>query len=91
MTYGSTCVMADFLDTRTGKIVSGSFSNSGWQKHHRKFKPIEFRRDSRLIVFAGGLQEKPPVGWHLYVLDDGALRHLRTIETGGDFRKRLRL
>lgn len=86
---GSTCSMADYLDTRTGKIIPGTFSNSGWRQYHDAFRDIEFRRDSRLIVFAGAIDEKPPVGWHFYLFDRGKLKRLHTIVTRGDFRKPL--
>jgi hypothetical protein len=89
LTCGKTCTAAEFLDTRTGKIMAGEFSNSGWQDHHDAFRDIEFRKDSRLIVFAGAINQAGPVGWHFYVFDKGKFRRLRTIVTDGDFRKPL--
>jgi len=89
LTCGSACTMVDFLDTKTGRILPGTFSNSGWQQFHDAFRDIEFRRDSRLIVFAGGIDKKRPVGWHFYLFDNGKLKKLHTIVTRGDFRKPL--
>lgn len=89
LTCGPLCSMVDFLDTRTGRITPGTFSNSGWEQIHDAFRDIEFRRDSRLIVFAGAIDDKPPVGWHFYLFDNGRLKKLHTIVTGGDFRKPL--
>lgn len=89
LTCGTNCTMVDFLDTKTGKIVAGTFSNSGWQKIHDSFRDIEFRRDSRLIAFAGVIDEKGPSGWHFYLFDDGKLKKLHTVATRGDFRKPL--
>jgi hypothetical protein len=86
---GEACVTADFLDLRTGRIIQRTFSSSGWREHHDGFRKIEFRSDSRLIVFPGGIGGKPPIGWHFYVFDDGKLKRLHTIVTGGDFRKPL--
>lgn len=86
---GSACSMVDYLDTRTGKIISGKFSNSGWRQYHDAFRDIEFRRSSRLIVFAGSIDDKQPVGWHFYLFDHGKLKRLDTIVTNGDFRKPL--
>ena len=86
---GDTCVTADFLDLRTGKIIHRTFSSSGWRDHHDAFRKIEFRSDSRLIVFAGGIGGRPPLGWHFYVFDGGRLKRLHTIVSRGDFRKPL--
>ena len=80
---------AKFLDARTGKIISGSFTNSGWKQRHDAFREIEFRRGSRLIVFAGEIDEKRPNGWHFYLFDHGKLTRLHTVVTRGDFRKPL--
>ena len=85
---GEACVTADFLDVRTGKVIPRAFSNSGWGKHHDAFRKVEFRRDSRLIAFPGGINGRPPLGWHFYVFDDGRLRRLHTIVTR-DFTKPL--
>ena len=86
---GDTCITADFLDLRSGKIVHRTFSASGWREHHDAFRKVEFRSDSRLIVFAGGISGKPPVGWHFFVFDNGKLKRVHSIDTGGDFRKPL--
>ncbi len=86
---GPACSVVDFLDTRTGKIISGEFSNSGWEQTHDAFRDVEFRRGSRLIVFAGRIDHKNPVGWHFYLFDNGKLKKLHTIVTKGDFRKPL--
>ena len=66
LTCGSACISADFLDTLTGQIIPGTFSNSGWKERHDAFREIEFRRASKLIVFAGQIDEKGPLGWHFY-------------------------
>jgi hypothetical protein len=89
LTCGNACSMVDFLDAKTGKIVPGPFSNSGWKQYHDAFRDIEFRRDSRLIVFAGSIDDKRPLGWHFYLFDNGKLKKLHTIVTRGDFRKPL--
>ena len=89
LTCGESCSMADFLDTKTGQIVPGTFSNSGWKERHDAFREMEFRRGSRLIVFAGRIDEKGPLGWHFYLFDRGRLKRIHTIVTKGDFRKPL--
>jgi hypothetical protein len=89
LTCGKDCIAADYLDLRTGKVISGEFVNSGWKEHHDAFREMEFRRGSRLIVFAGQIDRKGPNGWHFYVFDDGNLKRIHTIVTRGDFRKPL--
>ncbi len=89
LTCGSACISADFLDTLTGQIIPGTFSNSGWKERHDAFREIEFRRASRLIVFAGQIDQKGPLGWHFYVFDQGKMKRIHTLVTKGDFRKPL--
>jgi hypothetical protein len=89
LTCGTACISADFLDTLSGKIIPGTFSNSGWQERHDAFREIEFRRGSRLIVFAGQIDQQGPLGWHFYVFDQGKMKRIHTIVTKGDFRKPL--
>ena len=47
---------------------------------------MEFRRGSRLIVLAGQIDLKGPIGWHFYLFDNGKMKRLHTIVTKGDFR-----
>jgi hypothetical protein len=85
-TCGSTCRIIDILDLKTGKTVKLDFASiSGWRDHHEAFEPVEVKADSRLIVFAGGRNEKAPVGYHYYVLENGRLKFLRTVDTDGLF------
>ena len=86
---GATCVDPVILDLQSGKTVKVGFSISGWRKYHKAFAPIVFRRDSALIVFLGARNEKLPLGYHYYVLENGALKLLRTIENDGNFLKPL--
>ena len=86
LTCGAACISADFLDTLTGEIIPGTFSNSGWKEHHDAFREIEFRRASRLIVFAGQIDQKGPLGWHFYVFEQGKMKRIHTLVTK-DFRK----
>lgn len=86
---GATCVDPVILDLQSGKTVKVGFSISGWRKYHKGFEPIVFRRDSALIVFLGARNEKLPLGTHYYVLENGVLKLLRTIENDGNFLKPL--
>jgi hypothetical protein len=89
LTCGPNCIAADYIDLRTGKITSGDFDNSGFGERHDAFREMEFRRGSRLIVFAGQIDRKGPNGWHFYVFNDGKMKRIHTIVTNGDFRKPL--
>jgi hypothetical protein len=81
---GTTCRAPNILDLRTGRVIPCD-TISGWREYHDDFEPVIVRPDSRLIVFAGALREKPPVGYHYYVLDKGKLKFLRTVVTDGIF------
>src|SRR5262245_20769683 len=54
---GSSCVSSDILDLRSGNVVAVPFTVSGWREIHDDFEPIEAKRDSRLIVFLGAINE----------------------------------
>ncbi len=90
LSCGKNCSAIEYLDTQTGKLLPSDITNSGWKQVHDGFRDIEFRRASRLIVFAGEISEKRPSGWHFFLFDNGKLKRLHTIVTRGDFRKPLR-
>lgn len=86
---GSTCVNAAIVEAASGTIIEVPFSISGWRRTHDDFEAVEFRHDSRLVVFSGALNEdKRTMGRHYYVLENGELRHLRTEKVkSGNFMK----
>lgn len=87
-TCGSACRSPDLVDAKTGTPLDMP-SVSGWRElHDGDFTPILTRPDSRLVVLLGALNEERPNGVHYFVVDDGKLKHLRTIETGGDFSRK---
>lgn len=76
---GSACVNAGIVEAATGTIIDVPFSISGWRRTHDNFAAVEFRHNSRLVVFNGALnEEESTMGRHYYVLENGALKHLRT-------------
>lgn len=91
ITCGSSCVSPDLLSQKTGKRADIPFTVSGWREVAEDFAPMLTRADSRLIVFQGALNEKGIVGRHYYVIEDGKLRHLRTVNTSGNFARAPRL
>ena len=79
---GSECVMGAVIDAKTGKVYWWNFSICCWGTDtDDKFNPIEFRPDSRLIVFSGLRNEKDgDYGGHFYRFDDsGRFVHIRSI------------
>jgi hypothetical protein len=82
---GTTCQMPDIVSVKTGKVINIPFSISGWREYHDNFEPVEVKPDSRLIVFLGARNEKLPLGYHYYVLENGKLKFLRTVENDGNF------
>lgn len=78
---GAQCVIGAVIDAKTGHVHWWNFSVCCWGfDTDDKFNPIEFRRDSRLIVFSGLRNEKEgDDGAHFYRFDDGRFVHLRSV------------
>ena len=78
---GAECVMGAVIDVKTGKVYWWGFSTCCWGSDtDDKFNPIEFRLDSRLIVFSGLRNEKEgDDGAHFYRFDDGRFVHIRSV------------
>lgn len=89
---GSACVNAGIVEAATGKITDVPFSISGWRRTHDDFAAVEFRHNSRLVVFNGALnEESDTMGRHYYVLENGELKHVATEKVkSGNFMKAAR-
>ena len=70
---GAECLMGAVIDAKTGKVYWWNFSICCWAPSNGdKFSPIDFRLDSRLIVFSGLRNEKEgDDGAHFYLFEDG--------------------
>jgi hypothetical protein len=80
------------MNARTGQVSALPFTICCWREVHDDFESIEFRPNSRLVMFSGRRNEKGVTGYHFYVLRGHRLRFLRTIEQAdADFSKRLKL
>ena len=66
---GASCVMVAALDKATGKVAWLPFTLCCWSAQTRE--PIEYRRDSELLVLHGQRDEKGSEGPHHYRLVDG--------------------
>lgn len=78
---GSGCLLGAVIDARTGKVYQWDFSICCWDSiADDNFNPIEFRLNSRLIVFSGARnEEEGDTGAHFYKFENGRLVHLRSI------------
>lgn len=78
---GAECVMGAVIDAKTGKVYWWNFSICCWGADvDDKFNPIEFRPDSRLIVFSGLRNEKDDDDCaHFYQFENGRFVHIRSI------------
>lgn len=77
---GTECLMGAIIDARTGKVYWWDFSLCCWGfDNDEDFKPIEFRPDSRLIVFSGMRNEKDgDNAAHFYHFDGRKFVHIRS-------------
>jgi hypothetical protein len=79
---GTECLQGAVIDARTGKVYWWDFTICCWGATDDKFNPIEFRPESKLIVFSGQRNEKEgDDGAHFYRFENGRFVHLRSIPT----------
>jgi hypothetical protein len=84
---GTACVWSAIVEPKTGETVVLPMVSS-WRDTHKKFKGVDFRHNSRLIVLSGERDDKEgDMGRHYYVFEDGTLRHLKTVATDGNFKE----
>jgi hypothetical protein len=56
---GTECVTGAIIDARTGRVFMLPFTLCCWGADvDEKFEPVEFRRNSKLIIFSGARNEK---------------------------------
>lgn len=87
---GSSCVDSGFVDARDGSVVWPPFNISGWRRVYGDFSGVVAKPNSKLVVFQGARNEEGIIGRHYYVLDNGTLTHLRSVDTKGNFRSKPR-
>jgi len=78
---GTACLMGAVIDAKTGKVYWWGFSICCWRAEvDDNFQPIEFRLNSKLIVFSGIRNEKDnDNGAHFYKFEHGRFVHLRSV------------
>lgn len=82
---GATCVTGANVNLATGKVVFLPGSVCCWGRVDENFKALEFRRNSRLLVMSGLINEEGDMGAHFFVFDGGSFNFLTTIKTSSDF------
>ncbi len=85
---GSTCVGSALLDAKTGRVIMLP-TMSGWGEVEDSFEPIDGQIGSTLVVLSGARNEKGVFGRHFYVLENGRLKHLRSVEVEREFPQKL--
>jgi hypothetical protein len=78
---GTRCLMGAVIDARTGKTYWWDFSLCCWGDDvGEKWGPIEFRLESKLIVFIGARNENEnDDGAHFYKFENGRFVHLQSV------------
>lgn len=69
---GAECLGGAVIDARSGKVAFLPYSVCCWGEGD----PFYYRKDSRLIVFSGVLNEEGPKGAHFFEFRDGTFLHL---------------
>lgn len=69
---GAECLGGAVIDARTGRVAWLPYSVCCWGEG----EPFYFRKDSRLIVFSGVLNEESPRGAHFFEFANGEFKHL---------------
>lgn len=82
---GTTCIHGAVIDAISGAAYLLPYTICCHRAFHLGFSPIELRPSSRLIVFAGLLNEEGEMGAHFFEFRDGEFRHLLTVPNDGTF------
>jgi len=80
---GAGCLMGAVIDANTGKVYGFPHTICCWNDIQRddKFSPIEFRINSRLVVFSGVRNEaEGDQGTHFYEFDGSNFKLIRSVK-----------
>lgn len=80
---GALCLMGAVIDARTGKIYWLPHSTCCWRVGDDNFNPIEFRINSRLVVFSGLRNESEKDSEddsHFYEFKNGRFIFIKTVK-----------
>lgn len=78
---GTECLSGAAIDVKTGKVHRIDFSLCCWEHYgDDNFKPVNFRLDSKLIVFTGARNEKEgDKAVHFYKIENGRFVFIKTL------------
>lgn len=78
---GAQCLMGAVINAKTGRVFWLPHTTCCWGTEvDERFEPIEFRLNSRLVVFSGLRNEKEgDDGAHFYKFENGRFVHLRSV------------
>jgi hypothetical protein len=79
---GTTCILGAVIDRKTGRIIPLPFSVCCSAAQDERFQAIEFRPDSRLIIFRGLRNEQGVDGSHFYTFDGHRFSFVKTVSVG---------
>jgi hypothetical protein len=81
---GAQCLLGAAIDAKTGKVFWLPHTTCCWGANvDDRFEPIEFRGNSRLIVFSGLRNEKEgDSGAHFYSFENGRFVHITSVLKG---------
>jgi len=77
---GAECLMGAVIDAKTGRVYWWNFTICCAANFAADFKPIEFRLNSRLIVFSGLRNEEGENGAHFYKFENGRFVFIKTVK-----------
>jgi len=82
---GTECLAGAVIDANSGAVQWFPHTICCWGDTGDKFRPIDYRLDSRLIVFVGERNEKEgDGGTHFYEFQDGNFAHVKSIVRATD-------
>jgi hypothetical protein len=79
---GSECLSGVVINARTGRVYQIPFTVCCWS-YEDASEPVDFRNNSRLIVFSGTRDERPTNtrdDLHYYEFKNGRFRYLKTLK-----------
>lgn len=76
---GAECLMGVVIDAKTGRVYWWNFTVCCWEDADEDFNPIEFRANSRLLVFSGLRNEKGEKGAHFYKFENGRFIFIKSL------------
>ncbi len=84
---GTECVTGAIIDAPTGRVTFLPFNVCCSKSSDPNFSAIEFRIESRLLIFTGMLSENTPIAKHFYHFDGTSFHSIGMIEDNGNFSK----